>query len=69
MTEREETKTRYFAPKSLMELPTDQEILKEKFPGKIFCIDEWKYGLTIQKKTLIFYRLNQLTIRIYCKNV
>ena len=111
MREREEKKTRNFAPKSLMELPTDQtliledcwlrcntstlldtinvlggkknikiqnfirfrlendwdeektretfkqaeEILKQKFPGKFFCIDEWKYGLTIRKKTLIFY--------------
>ena len=27
-----------------------EEILKQKFPGEIFCIDKWKYGLTIKNK-------------------
>ena len=26
-----------------------EEILKQKFPGEMFCVNEWKYGLTIQK--------------------
>ena len=27
-----------------------EEILKKKFPGESFYIDEWSYGLTVRKK-------------------
>ena len=27
-----------------------EEILKQKFPGGIYCINKWKYGLTVRKK-------------------